>query len=159
MEIVILSLKQAYAKYRDPGSGVGVALIACSSYPIRENALPEVPDKLFLDFDDVPDERRPHAFTPAMADAARVFLMSLRPDLRTLAVCCDGGQSRSAALAAAILRAQGGQDQCIWRDARYSPNPLVFRLQCDALGVPVSAAGLRYRVWRNRRAFSRAGRR
>ena len=53
-------------------------------------------------------------------------------------VCCDSGQSRSAAIAAAVLLAIGETDQNIWNSTEYHPNLLVFRKMCVALGLDIS---------------------
>lgn len=154
MEIRCTSLKQLYADLRHAGNAVPDAAVVCSSYPIWEDALGCLQSRLTLDFDDVENPRGRRAFTPAMALEVARFVRALPPDAASLRVCCDGGRSRSAALTAAILRYLGLSDARIWGDARYSPNTLVYCLQCEAFGVRVGWLALHWRQWRNRRANS-----
>lgn len=152
MEIRCSSLKQLYADLGPMGADAPDAAVLCSSYPLWEAALLGLKRRLALDFDDLEDARRRRAFTPAMAADVARFVRSLPPDAAALRVCCDAGHSRSAALVAAILRSWGQSDRRIWGDARYTPNALVYCLQCEAFGVRVTGLALHWRQWRNRRA-------
>ena len=69
-------------------------------------------------------------------------------------VCCDGGISRSPAIAAALMREQGQDDNVIWSDREYDPNTLVYRRLCHAFGHPVTSRELRRKVRLNRIAWS-----
>lgn len=74
---------------------------------------------------------------------------------------CDGGQSRSAATACALLRFFGNEigEMKIWQDPRKSPNPLVYETLCKALDVPVDAFDLDLRIYEKRTAIKHALRR
>lgn len=156
MDVSVTSLKQLYADLRQARPDMPVVALICSSYPVWEEALGSLEYRLVLAFDDVDDARRQRAFSPEIAQAVTCFVRALPQGTRAIRVCCDGGRSRSAALAAAILRYQGESDMCIWRDPCYCPNPLVYCLQCEAFGVRVSGVSLRWRQWRNRRASNAA---
>ena len=52
-----------------------------------------------------------------------------------LIVCCSAGISRSSAVAAAIIRGNGGDDGFIWDDCRYSPNTLCYERVLVAYGI------------------------
>lgn len=129
------------------------AAILCSSYPVRYEKLPRIYSLLILEFDDFTDENRPTAFSMEQAKQIRSFTERLYERITTLYICCDSGESRSAALEAAILRCFGENEMKIWNDPKYHPNPLVYRIQCAAFGRPVSRIGLQYRLWRSGRAF------
>ncbi len=77
-------------------------------------------------------------------------------DIGTLYVCCDSGESRSTALAAAILRYFGRSDMGIWKNPHYHPNTLVYSKQMLAFGKRVCKMRLKYLEYVNRRAFRRA---
>ena len=110
---------------------------------------PTPPNALLLRFMDVTDPAHPLAFRAEQAAKVAVFLR--RPDARPeVFVCCDSGESRSAAIAAAILISQ------IWDSAEYHPNPLVFQRMCAALGVAVTEAALKDRQKRSDAAFHTA---
>ena len=68
----------------------------------------------------------PHRFKPIHAELIYEFFRSI-PDGADLFVCCDAGESRSAAIAAALKVAQGESDAEIWNSPEYHPNPLVYR--------------------------------
>lgn len=44
-------------------------------------------------------------------------------------VHCEGGVSRSPAVAAALCKGLGGDDSCFFR--QYKPNAYVYRLMCE----------------------------
>lgn len=130
--------------------------ILCTSEDYLFKPLPS--NVLQLDFRDTVDPNDPAAFSPHLAAEVATFLR--RPDARPeLFVCCDCGVSRSAALAAAIQHAGGGNDLPIWRDQNYMPNPLVYRLTRRVFDAPTTEDALNVRLALNaaarRKAFSK----
>ena len=77
-------------------------------------------------------------------------------DFGRIYVCCDSGESRSTAMAAAIMRYYGKSDKEIWTDPHYHPNLLVYKEQLYAFGIKVSKLRLRYLKYINSRALKRA---
>ena len=77
-------------------------------------------------FLDTTEESNPHRFKPIHAELIYEFFRSI-PDGADLFVCCDAGESRSAAIAAALKVAQGESDAEIWNSPEYHPKPLVYR--------------------------------
>lgn len=73
-----------------------------------------------------------------------------------LFLCCDSGESRSAAIAAAVLLSQNQSDLYIWNSTEYHPNHYVFKLQCAALGVNIDDEEIFMRRKLNDDAFHRA---
>lgn len=131
------------------------AAVLCSSFPFDEEKLGFLPQKLLLRFHDRSDPRASDIFTPTLAAAVRDFVDSLPPS-SDLFICCDSGQSRSSAIAAATYRYLNKDEMIVWKDPRYHPNPLVYRLQCEAYGLPLSRLQLLRRRYISRRAFHRA---
>lgn len=74
-----------------------------------------------------PDGRRAILIDAATAHAIAVFADTAPGPI---VVNCPGGVSRSAAVAAALIRASGGDDGIIWK-TKY-PNAYVYRLVLDA---------------------------
>ncbi len=72
-------------------------------------------------------------FSDAMAERAAAFIHRWAPETRTLICQCEFGQSRSAAVAAAVLEHFEGRGGEIFADRRYGPNPLVFQKLLTAL--------------------------
>lgn len=132
------------------------AAVCCSSYPIYRDRLPNIP-LLCLQFDDIQNVYNDRAFTVHMVNEIGEFVAQHQDcDLH---FCCDSGESRSAALAAAFARFYRTDEMSIWKDPHYHPNLLVYRFQYQALGMKLSKFGLRMRTYRNKRAFRAAVRR
>ena len=77
-------------------------------------------------------------------------------DFGRIYVCCDSGESRSAAMAAAIMRYYGKSDKEIWTNPHYHPNLLVYKEQLYAFGIKVSKLRLSYLKYINNRALKKA---
>ncbi|MBR1969083.1 MAG: hypothetical protein IKA17_01875 [Clostridia bacterium] len=77
-------------------------------------------------------------------------------DFGRIYVCCDSGESRSTAMAAAIMRYYGKSDKEIWTNPHYHPNLLVYKEQLYAFGIKVGKLRLRYLKYINNRALKKA---
>ena len=136
-EIMICPIKRLYGLAQD-GDMSDVSVLAVSSYPIETDRLDGFHSALCLSFDDITLSESPSALTYETAMNIARYVKNLPPRLDTLFCCCDSGELRSSAMAAAILRYNGGDEMKIWRNPRYHPNPLVYKLLCKALSVPVT---------------------
>lgn len=94
-------------------------------------------DALLLDIHDTTNAHDPMAFLPEHGDRVLDFLQRNETCGR-ICVCCDSGQSRSTAMAAAIMRYFGQDDLSVWEDPHYHPNLLVYERQMAAFGMAVS---------------------
>lgn len=130
------------------------AVILISSHAMDEEKLQRVPRHLVLHFADVTCPGG-NAFTEEIAAQIKSFVDGL-DEIATLYVCCDAGESRSAALAAVLSRYLGLDEWTIWDDPHYHPNPLVYRLGCKVFGIKVGGLALRYRIRRNEQALQNA---
>lgn len=72
-------------------------------------------------------------FTDEMAEKTAGFIMERAEKTNVLICQCEYGQSRSAAVAAAVAEFYGGHGDVILRDNRYCPNTLVYRKLLAAL--------------------------
>lgn len=133
------------------------AAIIVSSYPVKTDALGDLASRIIFGFADTVEAGRDDAFDREAARQIRDFVEGLPRDLDTLFVCCDSGESRSSAMAAAIMRFCGMDEWRVWDDPKYHPNRLVYTLLCRELGMDVSAFDVFMRRMRNRRAFRNAG--
>ena len=77
-------------------------------------------------------------------------------DFGKLYVCCDSGESRSTAMAAAIMRYFGVSDKEIWTNPMYHPNLLVYKNQLEAFGIKISKFKLKYLRYLSNKAFKTA---
>lgn len=157
MHISIYSRKQLYALAAANYTSLRrTALIVCTSYTINPSRLPETESCLIQSFEDRAAPG-PASFSSRLARQAAQFIQTR--DTSEFAVCCDSAMSRSPAMAAAILRYNGQSDRVIWQNPHYQPNPLVYRLMCDALGCSISPWKLRWMIRSNQAALKKAIRR
>lgn len=140
----------------EDGDMSDVAVLAVSSYDINQEKLKVFDKKLCLSFDDVTDITDISAFSKNKADEVAHYVKGLPNSLDTLFICCDSGESRSTAMAAAIARYNNSDEMKIWLNPHYHPNPLVYMLLCDSLGVKVSETEVADKVDVNKKAFSDA---
>jgi len=154
-EIIICPIKQLHMLAED-GDMSDVAALAASSYDINWEKLSVFKHKHCLNFNDVTNDSDHNAFTKDAAAQIAEFVRSLPNNIDTLFVCCDSGESRSTAMAAAIMRHNGMEELKIWRNPHYHPNPLVYKLLCDAFGIPVSDEDVAERIAVNNKALSDA---
>ncbi len=154
-EIVVCPLKMLYLLSKD-GDKNNVAVIAVSSYGIRLEELKGFCASMCMNFADITDAKREAAFATADAEQIAAFVKKLPDRLDTLFVCCDSGESRSPALAAAIARYNGLDDMSFWTNPRYHPNPLVYKRLCTAFGIELGEGEADNRLSINRKAFSDA---
>ena len=114
---------------------------------------------VFRQYDDLDYECPGRSFSQADAAAFADFVRELEQGIHTLYCCCDAGESRSPAVAAAVMRYLGMDDMPVWRDPHYHPNMLVFSMLAEALDVTASDEEKDFRLAINRQAFRNAIRR
>ena len=78
-------------------------------------------------------ERKYHMFSEEQAKALADFYVSAEDKAELLICQCEHGQSRSAAVAAAIMEYRYGNGIDIFANDRYYPNKVVFRRVLEAL--------------------------
>lgn len=83
-------------------------------------------------FDDTEQETT-DCFSPEKAAEIKEFLESVLGRVDRLIVHCEYGVSRSAGIAAAILKTLTGDDSLIMDDDWFVPNKLCYRLTYEAL--------------------------
>lgn len=114
------------------------ALIICSSRIDRLIKAKYVDSFLAVHFLDTIDMNDDGSIKTQHAEVIKDFLFNLSPEITDLFICCDGGDSRSPAIAAAILKMMGRNDERIWKNPFYTPNILVYYIICQVFGIPVS---------------------
>jgi len=130
--------------------------IIASSYDVREDKLSELKSKLILSFNDIIDCNNSFSFNPKLASEIYSYVRNLPSDTEVMYVCCDSGESRSSAIAAALMRFRSKDDMVIWSDPHYHPNTLVYKLLCNELGVSVTDKEIREKVLLNEAALKTA---
>lgn len=154
-DIVICPIKRLYEILREQGAEGAAAIISTSGGapdPARLGALSHV----YAIYRDI-DHEGPDAFLEEHAAHFAELIKSITPDVATLYCCCDAGQSRSPAVAAAAGRYFGiDMMDAVWRNPHYTPNLLVFEKLCAALGVPVTDEELDLLQYESRQAFRAA---
>lgn len=153
-KIQICPVKEMYliAKYVSLDN---CAVIMCSSYPIDEKKVSGIKNKLFLEFDDITNTNSSTVFRTKDALTIKSFIDGLDDNIKVLYICCDSGESRSAALSAAIMRYLKMSDKSIWNNPYYHPNPLVYKIQCKAFGLFAPKIYVSQKVKKNKRALKK----
>ncbi|MBQ2793578.1 MAG: hypothetical protein IJF05_02635 [Clostridia bacterium] len=133
-------------------------LILSTSHEPRWKYVNGFSDSLVMSYDDVINPEDKYAYNSELAQrvAQLVRRAEENPNIKNIYSACDGGQSRSAGIAAAIVRYLGGEDLGIWDSPHYKPNPLVYRLTCEAFGIEVTDEDITYLVEINEKTFDDA---
>lgn len=152
MKVMICPLRSLAAKAETAGN---CAALLSSSADLAHIRLPDI-FYVFRQYEDLDVETPGRSFSAEDAEMFAAFVRSLPENVDTVFCCCDAGQSRSPAVAAAVCRFFGMEDIDIWRDPSVHPNMLVFDLLTQALGVPVSDEEKDLRLYENQRAFRNA---
>ena len=78
-------------------------------------------------------EKKYKMFSTEQADEIAKFYFSVCDKVECIICQCEHGQSRSAAVAAAIIEHRSGEGVDIFADDNYYPNKVVFRRVLTAL--------------------------
>ena len=149
MTIQICPIKKLYQIIAEEDVGNCGAIISSSS-EINAVKLRGIP-YIFRQYEDLDYESPGRSFSQTDAAAVADFIKNLGADV--LYCCCNAGESRSPAVAAAVMRYFGLDDLQVWKNHHYHPNMLVFEMLADALDVEVSDEEKDYRSYINQKAF------
>ena len=132
------------------------AVINCAER--KNNFLTANPPALLLQlsFADITNENDPNCFSLEHGKEIRAFYESLPPSVTDLFIFCDAGESRSTAIAAAILLAGGRSDAPVWSNPFYHPNTFVFGRLCQAFGMKMTEAQIAEKKRQSEDAFRSA---
>lgn len=134
-----------------------IAAILCTTREINYRKLRGIP-YLQLEFDDVLEGEM--AFDINHARRIALFLDAIekdKPHINRVYICCEAGVSRSTAVVAAILDANGqNSEEIIFQNPLYHPNMLVYEVLARELGVKVTPRRLKKLKRASERAFKKA---
>lgn len=131
----------------------GVAVLVASSYELDRGKLPD--NCVVQIFDDIDGVVVGRSFTREKANAYASFVKNLARNVDVIICACNAGESRSAALCAALCEYYGVSSDWIWDSLNYHPNMYVFELFAQALGVEVADARMEELFLRNRDLFTK----
>ena len=154
MRIQICPIKRLYQILAETGT-VKAGAVLSSSSDINDAKLQGI-SYVFRQYEDLDYESPGRSFSREDAKAFADFLTEQETPIDTLYCCCDAGESRSPAVAAAVMRYLGMDDMAIWQNPRYHPNMLVFDMFTQALGVAIDDTRKDDLFQTNRTAFSKA---
>ncbi len=132
------------------------AAIVVSSYEIIEEKLSGLKHILTMNFDDVETRNHINAFNDEQADQMQTFVDGLPESLDTLFICCDSGESRSPAIAAAIMEHKGLDHMAIWKNPKYHPNLHVCAMLCTSFDIAEVEEAVKKWAEENEKAFRNA---
>lgn len=149
MTIQICPIKRLYWILAEGNIGNCGAIISSAS-EIEISRLQGI-TYVFRQYEDLDYECPGRSFSQTDAAAFADFVKHLEADV--LYCCCDAGESRSPAVAAAVMRYFGLDDMKIWNNPHYHPNMLVFAMLTNTLGAEVSDEEKDFRFYTNQKAF------
>lgn len=130
------------------------AVIAISSVPERFRRVGFY-NCCVLSFQDIENPNMKDAFSINHALLIKKFILELPINTRDLYICCDSGESRSPAIAAALLTVSNRSDERVWNNPFYKPNLLVYRVMCRVFGKIISEEELIAKKKQNEEALAR----
>ncbi len=131
-----------------------MAVIFCSD---EKNSYSELkPIMLVVSFSDTTSRDQADAISTEQAREIISFVKSLPADIQDLYISCSAGQSRSPAIAAAVIRMYGRNDDAIWNNPFYTPNTLVYQVICQEAGLFAPQCYVEKLKQRNDMCFRRA---
>ncbi len=154
IHIHICPIKKFYLQVAEMDDHSSVAAVLCTTGNIDALKLSDI-KYLHISFADVTDESRTDAFRMEQAIQIRSFLDNLK-NATELYFCCDSGESRSTALAAAWMHYSEQDEMKIWKNIKYHPNELVYYIQSVACGLPITKEDAHELVEYNRLLFHNA---
>lgn len=151
IHIHVCPIKKFYLQVAEMDDHSSVVAVLCTTGSIDSSKLADI-QYLHVSFADVTDVSRPDAFQIEQARQIRVFLDNRR-EATELYFCCDSGESRSTALAAAWMHYSEQDEMGIWKNIKYHPNELVYYLQSVACGLLITREDARELAEFNRILF------
>lgn len=149
MQILIRSIKAA--KNEIQANIKQIKIIIISSYSSDIETVNKK-NKLLLTFDDIAANRS-NGFNKTHAKKIINFINTINFNKYILYVCCDSGESRSAAIAASILKKYKKSDLSIWNNCNYHPNTFIYKMLCDEMGLKISPLQVKIKKYINNRAL------
>ena len=150
MTVQICPIKRLYQILAEGNIGKCGAIISSAS-EINAEKLRAIP-YVFRQYEDLDYECYGRSFSSEDAKAFADYVKGMA-DVDTLYCCCDAGESRSPAVAAAVMRYLGMDDMAVWRNPHYHPNMLVFAMLMDAVNLSISDEEKDYLLYTNQKAF------
>ena len=151
MRIQICPIKRLYQILAETGT-VKAGAVLSSSSDINDAKLQGI-SYVFRQYEDLDYECPGRSFSREDAVSFADFLTEQETRIDTLYCCCDAGESRSPAVAAAVMRYLGMDDMAIWQNPRCHPNMLVFVMLAEAMGLTVSDEEIDFLLYTNQKAF------
>jgi len=150
MTVQICPIKRLYQILAEGNIGKCGAIISSAS-EINAEKLRAIP-YVFRQYEDLDYECYGRSFSSEDAKAFADYVKGMA-NVDTLYCCCDAGESRSPAVAAAVMRYLGMDDMAVWRNPHYHPNMLVFAMLMDAVNLSISDEEKDYLLYTNQKAF------
>ena len=135
--ISVMSREKAKAYSFKQNTEMKSAVISISDIDREKNKIVfserNVVKVLWVKFEDTADPESDYAISTKNADNIAKFVKNLDEDIKHIIVHCEAGISRSAGVAAAILKHYTNDDSAIYDNPRFVPNNLCYRKVLEAL--------------------------
>ena len=131
-----------------------IAVLVAASYDLDFAKLPS--NCVVEMFDDIDFDCPGRSITEEQAERYASFVQALPDDTEIIVCACNAGESRSAALCAALCEYYNVDSAWIWGSPHYHPNMLVFDMFTQALGLSIDDTKKDALFQTNRTAFINA---
>ena len=131
-----------------------IAVLVAASYDLDAAKLPH--NCVVEMFDDIDFDCPGRSIVEEQANHYAAFVQDLAADTEMIICACNAGESRSAALCAALCAYYHIDSAWIWESPRYHPNILVFDMFTQALGLYIDDTQKDALLQTNRAAFKNA---
>lgn len=137
IEVMNKSMIEAYSKKCNIDSAIVISIYSHGNYManIIKNNTNNIVGLLFLEFNDTDNKYSELGMKYRHARVIDVFVREhiAANDFDKIIVQCEAGQSRSAGVAAALMKYFNNDDTPIFNNPRYTPNMLCYRLTLEVL--------------------------
>ena len=130
------------------------AVLVAASYDLDAAKLPH--NCVVEMFDDIDFDCPGRSITMEQAKNYATFVQELSHDTEIIVCACNAGESRSAALCAALCEYYNVDSAWIWDSPHFHPNMLVFDMFTQALGLYIDDNQKDALIQTNRAAFTNA---
>lgn len=113
---------------------ISIASKQMSRAKVFKNDDNKIIDILFLSFNDTDmNTTESGCISSNDAESIKQFVQKYSDDVDTIIVQCEAGQSRSAGVAAALMKYLWNNDTAIFNNRKYTPNRLCYRTVLNEL--------------------------
>lgn len=152
-QLMVLPIKKMLQWVSTHGN-TRIAVLVAASYDLDAAKLPH--NCVVEMYEDIDFDCPGRSITAEQAKHYAAFVQELPHDTEIIVCACNAGESRSAALCAALCEYYNVDSSWIWDSPHFHPNMLVFDMFTQALGLYIDDNRKDALIQANRAAFTNA---